>query len=488
MARLPESNAKARILVIDDQEATRYVFRRILTRAGYVVEEAATGEEGLTKSMYSPDLIIADVNLPDMLGYDLCRRIKANLLSASIPVLQISASFISDESKVQALEGGADSFLVQPVEPIVLLAQVRALLRMRKAEALSSLAARQWQTTFDALSDGLALADSDGIVVRVNAAFLRLLRLNNSEVEGCHISGVFHSTFNISLSEFASGEMPDPFPELSTASGWFRVRYDKVPGDPQREGGSILLVTDITDQKKLHETLKMSERLAATGRLAHTIAHEINNPLEALANLIYILQADGPDSSKAKAYLTQASLELERISQITKQILAYHRDSKQPVPVSANEIIDGVLVMFRAPIATNRVILDKHLESSRLVSVHPGEMRQALGNLVANALDAMKPSGGRLIVRCLNAIDLRSQRRGVRIVLSDSGAGIPASTRSHIFEAFYTTKELHGSGIGLWLTSEVVAKHGGSIRLRSRTEGPYRGTFFDLFLPEYAGD
>lgn len=488
MAQRPKSHSSARILVIDDQEATRYVFRRILTRAGYLVEDASTGEDGLTKSMLSPDLIIADVNLPDMLGYDLCRRIKANVLSASIPVLQISASFISDESKVQALEGGADSFLVQPVEPIVLIAQVQALLRMRKAEALSSLTARQWQTTFDALSDGLALADSEGIVVRVNAAFLRLLGLNNSEVEGCHISEVFQSTFNISLSEFASGEMPGPFRELSTASGWFRVRYDKVPGDPQREGGSILLITDITDQKKLHETLKMSERLAATGRLAHTIAHEINNPLEALANLIYILRGEGPDSSKATAYLTQASLELERISQITKQILAYHRDSKQPVPVSANEIIDGVLVMFRAPIATNRVILDKHLESSRLVSVHPGEMRQALGNLIANALDAMNPSGGKLIVRCLNTTDLRSQRRGVRIVLSDSGTGIPPSARSHIFDAFYTTKDLQGSGIGLWLTSEVVAKHGGSLRLRSRTEGPYRGTVFDLFLPEYAGD
>lgn len=186
----PESKPKARILVVEDQDTTRYVFRRILTRAGYAVEEAATGEEGLDKASRSPDLIIADVNLPDMLGYDVSRRIKANPLTASIPVLQISASFLSDESRVQALEGGADSYLIQPVEPTVLLAQVQALLRLRKAEALSHLTARQWQTTFDALSDGVALADADGLVVRVNRALLRLLRLKSSEIEDKSISEV----------------------------------------------------------------------------------------------------------------------------------------------------------------------------------------------------------------------------------------------------------------------------------------------------------
>src|SRR5579875_2823866 len=147
MFKSDSSGGGARILVIDDQEQTRYVFRRILTRAGYEVDEAATGSEGLRKAALSPDLIIADVNLPDMFGYDLCRRLKADPATAGMPVLQISASFISDESKAQALQGGADSYLVKPIEPTVLLAQVVALLRLRKAESLSRMAARQWQTT-----------------------------------------------------------------------------------------------------------------------------------------------------------------------------------------------------------------------------------------------------------------------------------------------------------------------------------------------------
>jgi PAS domain S-box-containing protein len=485
MAQAPEPQPrKPRILVIDDQETTRYIFRRILTRAGYIVEEATTGEEGLLKAASSPDLIIADVNLPDMLGYDVCRRIKANALSASIPLLQISASFVSDESKVQALEGGADSYLIQPVEPTVLLAQIQALLRLRKAEAMSHLSALQWKMTFDALSDGVALADPDGTVVRVNRAFLRLLGLRNAEVEGKNITDVFHSSFGVPLSELTKGNVGGISIELSTASSWFRVRYDKIAGDPQREGGSILLVTDITDQKKLHETLKMSERLAATGRLAHTIAHEINNPLEALSNLLYIVQENETVNHEMQTYLQQASIELERISLITKQILAYHRDSKQPVLVTANDMVESVLAMFRTPLSTNRVRLSKKLTCTRLVSVQPGEMRQALGNLISNALDAIGASGGRLIVRCFDSTDQRQQRQGVRILFSDSGGGIPESARKHIFDAFYTTKELKGSGIGLWLTSEVVAKHNGYIRLRSRTDGQYRGTIFDIFLPQ----
>ena len=481
MANKLESKPKGRILVVDDQETTRYVFRRILTRAGYEVEEAETGEEGLKKAALSPDLVIADVNLPDMLGYDLSRRIKANALTASIPVLQISASFVSDESKVQALEGGADSYLIQPVEPTVLIAQVQALFRLRKAEALSHLSARQWQTTFDALSDGLALADCDGVVLRVNRAFLRLLRLKNMEVEGKQLPEIFRSCFGVPISQLWEGI--DRESEYAAGSSWFRVRHEKIAGIPEREGGSILLITDITDQKKLQETLRMSERLAATGRLAHTIAHEINNPLEALSNLIYIVQELESQGSQSKAYLQQASLELARIGHITKQILEYHRDSKRPITVAANEMIDSVLAIFRSTIMSNGIKLEKRLRASRPLSVQPGEMRQALGNLIANSLDAMGTAGGKLIVHCLDSIEPRSGRRGVRILISDSGVGIPESVYSHIFDAFYTTKELKGSGIGLWLTSEVMQKHQGYIRFRSRTRGPYRGTIFDIFLP-----
>ena len=249
------ASAAGRILVIDDQESTRYVFRRILTRAGYTVEDADTGREGLAKAMMLPDLIICDVNLPDMLGYDVCRRLKSNPLTLNIPVLQISAAFVSDESRVQALDGGADSYLTQPVEPAVLLAQVNALLRMRRAETLSSLSALQWKTTFDALSDGVALANADGILVRVNSTFLALLDLVSSDAEGQPLAVIFQRNFGQSFTEFLrEADFGVPV-EMVYRDRWLRVRYDRVRTDANIDSGLILLVADITDQKKLQETL-----------------------------------------------------------------------------------------------------------------------------------------------------------------------------------------------------------------------------------------
>lgn len=482
---MPDRTPRGRILIIDDQEPTRYVFRRILTEAGYQIVEAPTGSEGLTKALEIPDMIISDVNLPDMLGYDLVRRIKANPSTSNIPILQISATFISSESKVQALEGGADSYLVQPVEPTVLIAQVQALIRMRRAEALSHLSAWQWQTTFDALSDGLALTDVNGILVRANRAFLQLLGFTDSEINGKPLSELFESKFGIQFGEFISRKSADQPIDLSCNNRWFRARYDRIHADPMQQGGSIFLLTDVTHHRKLQETLKMSERLAATGRLAHIIAHEINNPLEALSNLLYLLNENATVDEMNSRFIQQAIVQLERIGQITKQILLYHRESKKPIIAGAADTVEGVVAMFRPQLITNHIEIRSRFKSRRSIYVFPGELRQAFGNLIANAIDAMGEDGGKFRVGCFNSTDQLSQRRGVRFVFIDSGSGISDENLQHIFDAFFTTKDLKGSGIGLWLTSEIVAKHNGRIRVRSRTSGRFRGTTFDIFLPDH---
>jgi two-component system, NtrC family, sensor kinase len=484
-AKMPEAGTRGRILIIDDQESTRYVFRRILTGAGFQITEACNGTEGLAQAEQLPDVIISDVNLPDMLGYDLVRRIKANSPTSKIPVLQVSATFISDESRVQALEGGADSYLIQPVDPTVLIAQVQALIRMRKAEASSHLSAWQWQTTFDALSDGLALADQNGIVVRANRSFLHLLNLGDSEAQGAALSEIIEAKFNISFSEFLSRKSADQPIELSWDNRWFRARYDRVNADPLQESGSIFLLTDVTHHRKLQETLKMSERLAATGRLAHIIAHEINNPLEALSNLLYLLNQNATLDEVNSGYIHQAIVQLERIGQITKQILLYHRESKKPIIAGAIDLIEGVLAMFRPQLITNLIEVRTNFSSKRSVYVFPGELRQAFGNLISNALDAIEATGGTFRVSCIDCTDFATTRKGVRFVFSDSGSGISEKNLRHIFDAFFTTKDQKGSGIGLWLTSEIIAKHHGRIRVRSRTSGPCRGTIFDIFLPDH---
>lgn len=483
---MPESSVRGRILIIDDQEPTRYIFRRILNGAGFQTIEASSGAEGLTKAEQLPDLIISDVNLPDMLGYDLVRRIKTNSPTSNIPILQISATFISDESKVQALEGGADSYLIQPIEPTVLIAQVQALIRIRKAEAVSHLSAWQWQTTFDALSDGLALTDQDGVLVRANRAFLHLLNLRDSEIGGRRLSEIFEAKFRLPFGEFLFRKSADHPIELSCDNQWFRARYDRIHVDPLQESGSIFLLTDVTHHRKLQETLKMSERLAATGRLAHIIAHEINNPLEALSNLLYLLDQNAALDEVNSGFIRQAIVQLERIGQITKQILLYHRESKKPIIAGAIDLVEGALAMFRPQLITNNVEIRTHFNSKRSVYVYPGEMRQAFGNLISNAVDATEETGGKLRVSCLDSVDLVTGRKGVRFVFSDSGSGISEENLRHIFDAFFTTKDLKGSGIGLWLTSEIVAKHHGRIRVRSRTAGSHQGTIFDIFLPDHS--
>jgi len=483
---MPEAPFRGRVLVIDDQEPTRYIFRRILAHAGYKVEEAAAGAAGLKLAETLPDLIIVDVNLPDMLGYEVCRRLRANRATSSIPVLQISASFVSNESQVQALEGGADAYLIQPIEPTVLLAQVNALLRLRRAETLSNLSARQWQTTFDALSDGLALVDSAGVVKRVNRTFLKSLGYAPSEVEGRTISDLFERRFELTFPEFLNRRGQQGMLEIFSEPRWFRARFDTLEGDPDNDSGSVFLITDITEHKKLQESLKLNERLAITGRLAHIIAHEINNPLEALSNLIYLATGEISPDNEAHAYMEQASVELVRISQITKQVLAFHRDSKEPVRTRSNELLDAVLAMFRAQLIVSNVELLLRVRCTQWVSVHPGEIRQVFSNLLANGLDAVGSEGAQLRVRCSETTELKTRRRGVRFIFSDTGPGIPAHILPRVFEAFYTTKENKGSGIGLWLSAEIVARHNGSICVRTRTEGPYRGTLFAVFLPSPA--
>src|ERR1700704_1939972 len=176
--------SQTRILLVDDTEQNRYVLSRILARAGLEVEQCTTGKEALERVKDCPDLVILDVKLPDLSGYEVCRRLKADPVTRSVPVLQISASFVSNESKVQALEGGADGYLTHPIDATVLVATVKSLLRLKQAELISRQSAQQWQSTVDALPEYLVLLDTENKVVRCNRAFVELSGKTFNEVIG----------------------------------------------------------------------------------------------------------------------------------------------------------------------------------------------------------------------------------------------------------------------------------------------------------------
>ena len=473
---MPESGAV--ILIIDDREENRYIFSRILKNAGYAVAEATSGREALEKVLKNPALVILDVRLPDMIGYEVCRRIKANSQTANIPVLQISASFTSSESRVQALDSGADAYLTQPLEPAVLLATVRALLRLREAEALSRLSAKQWQSTFDALSEGIALIDSEWRVARCNRALLSLLGKTYSQIEHEDVRSLLRRELNYELDET---DLPRAATEISRGRRWFALRLDPIR-DNEIAHSAILIVTEITDRKIAEEALRVSERLAAMGRLANSIAHEINNPLEALTNLVYLLNTSKLEGESSR-YVAMAAAELERIARITKQTLAFNRNSEEPVDVALPELLDGVVTLFTPEFNRKGLHVVRRYDAAPTICAFPGELRQVFANILRNALEA-NPANGSLVVHVRPSVDWKNlSRRGVRVYIFDSGTGMTPEVRHSIFEPFYTTKELKGSGLGLWLSLGIVSKHDGRISVRSTTRPGRAGSCFSIFLP-----
>ena len=243
---------------------------------------------------------------------------------------------------------------------------------------------------------------------------------------------------------------------------------------------------DVTERVEFEIALRESEKLAAVGRLASAIAHEINNPLEAVMNLVYLshkaLPADGT-AADADRYLVLADLELRRIKLIAAQSLRFYKQSTGPEAVTCEDLLSAIVPIY-APRLANFSISVERRERSRLhIVCLASEIRQVLTNLISNALDAMRQNGGRLLIRSREATNWKTMDRGVLLTIADTGHGISNETMANIYKAFYTTKGAAGTGLGLWISSEIVARHRGSLRVRSSAGSGKTGTVFELFLP-----
>jgi two-component system, NtrC family, sensor kinase len=474
------NSGQRKILVVDDRPANRYAITHGLKRAGFEVVEAESGIQALNLANESPSLILLDVRLPDILGYEVCRRLKSNPRTGHIPVLQLSAGSEDDEGKVHALESGADAYLTQPVEQNVLIATVNSLVKLHEAESLAKLSASQWQATFDALSEGVAIIDQAGTIQRCNRAMSGLLERNYSEIEGRPLSDLFEGKVVIQQDETVVQEF-----EWSTRH--FRTRVEPVLLDAARSG-SIFVLADITEQKITEHAALMNERLAATGRMAHTIAHEINNPLEAITNLIYILKTCPPGSEAAAEYLASTENEVNRVSRIARQVLSFHRESAAPIDLLVHELVEDALTQNGHAIAEKQLDVSREWDGTVTIQGYPAQLRQVFSNILRNAIEASIP-GEKIRIR-ISPSSARSDRMcpAARVTIMDQGHGIPAANLKKIFGAFFTTKELKGSGVGLWLSSTIVQEHRGRIQVRSSTELGRSGTCFSVYLPSKTVD
>lgn len=234
--------------------------------------------------------------------------------------------------------------------------------------------------------------------------------------------------------------------------------------------------------ERAQEALRRSEKLAVTGRLAASIAHEINNPLEAVTNLLYLIRAESP-STEVQRYLDAADQELARVTEITKHTLRFYREPNQPIRVDLVAVMDSVLTLYNSRLMAANVIVKKDVRVPGVsIMASPGELRQIIANIVGNALDAMR-TGGSLHLRIATASDFKGGLPKARLTIADTGSGIPAHILPTIFEPFVTTKGETGTGLGLWVSNEIVAKNGWGIRVRSCVKPPNLGTVFSMYMP-----
>jgi signal transduction histidine kinase len=239
----------------------------------------------------------------------------------------------------------------------------------------------------------------------------------------------------------------------------------------------------LAERCKAEEALRKSEKLAVTGRLAASMAHEINNPLESVVNLLYLISTCSLPEDSFK-YTQMAMSELARVSEIVTQTLKFHRQQSKPDMVQITEIMESALALYQGRLMSAQIVIEKDFRECQPILAMAGELRQLIVNLVGNAVDAMAISGGTLKLRITNTREhSNGSRPGIRLTISDTGSGIHPEIKKKLFEPFISTKGDTGTGLGLWVSYGIVQKHSGKIQVKSSAISPATGTVFSVFLP-----
>lgn len=303
-----------------------------------------------------------------------------------------------------------------------------------------------------------------------------------SWMESIHLEDSWrvHASITDALAKHSEYEVQYRVTFADKSLHWLEARGQTIVigNTPVRMLGVAL---DVTSSKTVEETLRRTEKLAATGQLAASIAHEINNPLAAVTNILYILRTHPDMSEKLQELVGIGERELERVIHITRQTLAFYREVALPVMTSVPSLIDEVLSIYSRQIEEKSISVQRQFEQVEDLRAFPGELRQVFSNLILNALEALQ-GPGTIAVR-VRRIAGKDGRAAIQITVSDNGPGIAREHLSRIFEPFFTTKHSKGTGLGLWVSQGIIHKHQGSIRLRTRVDGPRHGASFSIVLP-----
>jgi PAS domain S-box len=383
---------------------------------------------------------------------------------------------------VQYVEGVAVSIRAVLLDAAERRQFERDLLRSRKeAEQLSEVILHS--------SDAVITSHIDGTIRNWSNGAAKMFGLSSAEAVGRSFTELIlpadaRDLLAFPIRELANGREFNGEIVACRADG---TRFDaSIMLTPHMEAPGTFLASsavlrDISNQKRAERALLQNEKLASVGRLASSIAHEINNPLESVTNLLYILDLK-VSTPELKSLVTTAQEELARVSQITTHTLQFHRQSSNRTDLNVTTLFESVIALYRARLRNSNIEPRMSARTADTLQCHEGELRQIVLNIVGNAADAMK-NGGVLQLRCSNSRNWRNGENGVRILIADTGTGMDKATLSRIFEPFFSTKGIGGTGLGLWVTKDLVQRNNGFMTVRSSERPRHSGTVFSLFFP-----
>jgi PAS domain S-box-containing protein len=501
------SDEKVNILMVDDQPGKLLSYEVILAELGENLIKATSASEALNILLKTDvAVVLMDVSMPDVDGFELAAVIRQHPRFQKTAIIFISGVHLTDSDRIQGYRSGAVDYISVPVVPEVLRAKIGVFVELhRKTRMLESLnlglerrvierteELRKSEMQFrmraellEVASEAIIVRDAEGRIQFWNSGAENLYGWSREEAIGRDLHALLQTVFPVPTEEIHR--------TLEEQRSWQGNLTQKTRNGTEivvacrksinHEGDAVLeVIRDITVQLQAEQALRETEKLAAMGRVAGIIAHEINNPLAAVTNLFYLLRRHPSLSAEAERYADMAEQELERISHITRQTLTFYRESKFPIPVQINGLLDDVLGLQDRLLKSNRIKLLKKFSVSAQMRGFPVELRQVFLNLIGNAIQAM-PEGGTLGVSVREATDWASGRSSIAISIVDTGKGIQPEDARRLFEPFFTTKSNKGTGLGLWISKGIVQKYEGRISFRSYRCAAGCTTCFRVFLP-----
>lgn len=485
-----------RVLLIEDSADDALLLDRLLRKSGFLptvlrVETAAAMQQALeTQSL--PDVVLADYHLPTFSGPEALTLLRT--AGFDVPFIMMSGA-LSEETAVESMRAGAHDYVTKqnlarlvPVLERELREAVARRMRLAAERALVASEAR-FRRLVDAMPLGLLLSDANGCITYANAAAEAVFGYTREQMLTGHL---FLNSLCSDLDLSPAAQIAMAGRPAIEAKCLHRLgtpvdilvctaflNPDAAPANRQ----IAVFFADITGRKQAEAVLRRTEKLAVAGRLAASIAHEINNPLAAVTNCLYLLQ-NTEMTADGHMYLELAQKELDRVGQITVQTLRFHRQSSRAVKTDVGDLVESVIALFDTRLRRQDITVHRDFRTCRQLLAFEGELRQVIVNLLGNAIDA-SAVGARITVRLTLAQHPVHGREGVALTIADRGTGMSAETLGRLFEPFYSTKGITGTGLGLWVSQEIVQRHGGCFQVRSRQpdRGHAGGTVFRMFLP-----